>query len=126
MKKADRIEFFKRLKSVTPEPKTELNYESPFELLVAVILSAQATDVSVNKATRSLFATAPTAEAMLALGDLAEEFERHIRVIARFVEVTEDHIPYLLRKAEIIEQVNRNMERLARRVPDKRIQVYNP
>ena len=51
MKAADRVEFFERLKAVTPEPKTELNYDSPFELLVAVILSAQATDVGVNKAT---------------------------------------------------------------------------
>ena len=55
MKPADRKEFFQRLKSITPEPQTELEYKSPFELLTAVILSAQATDVSVNKATRKLF-----------------------------------------------------------------------
>ena len=48
MKPADLICFFERLKSITPEPKTELNYDTPFELLVAVILSAQATDVGVN------------------------------------------------------------------------------
>ena len=54
MKAGDRQEFFTRLRSVTPEPATELNYDSPFELLIAVILSAQATDVGVNKATKKL------------------------------------------------------------------------
>src|SRR5699024_6903538 len=52
MNKADREEFFRRLKELDPEPTTELEYDTPFELLVAVILSAQATDVGVNKATR--------------------------------------------------------------------------
>ena len=69
MKKAQAAAFFERLQAQNPEPKTELNYDSPFQLLIAVILSAQATDVGVNKATSRLFPDAPTAEAMLALGE---------------------------------------------------------
>lgn len=69
MKKAQVAAFFERLQAQNPEPKTELNYDSPFQLLIAVILSAQATDVGVNKATSRLFPDAPTAEAMLALGE---------------------------------------------------------
>jgi len=61
--------IFARLEAERPEPATELIYNSPFELLIAVILSAQATDVSVNKATKPLFAKANTPEAMLALGE---------------------------------------------------------
>lgn len=68
MTPAKRREFFERLKAATPKPTTELQYESPFQLLIAVILSAQATDRSVNLATPALFAQAPTPEAMLALG----------------------------------------------------------
>jgi endonuclease III len=63
-----RREFFERLKSATPKPTTELQYESPFQLLIAVILSAQATDRSVNLATPALFAKAPTPQAMVDLG----------------------------------------------------------
>jgi len=69
MKPADRIAFFSRLRELNPHPTTELKYRNPFELLIAVMLSAQATDVSVNKATRRLFALAPTPAAMLALGE---------------------------------------------------------
>jgi endonuclease-3 len=69
MKPADRRELFARLAELNPHPTTELEYRTPFELLVAVILSAQATDVSVNKATRGLFAVANTPQAMLALGE---------------------------------------------------------
>jgi len=66
----DRVEeIFERLSRVMPEPKTELNFSSPFTLVVAVALSAQATDVSVNKATDKLFAVADTPEKMLALGE---------------------------------------------------------
>ena len=68
MRLADRKEFFRRLQSVMPAPKTELEYQTPFELLISVILSAQATDVSVNKATRRLYPVANTPEAILALG----------------------------------------------------------
>jgi endonuclease-3 len=66
----DRVEaIFERLAAVMPEPKTELNFSNPFTLVVAVALSAQATDVSVNKATDKLFAVANTPQAMLALGE---------------------------------------------------------
>ena len=68
MNEAKRRAIFERLREANPTPRTELNYRSPFELLVAVILSAQATDKSVNKATASLFRAACTPEAMLALG----------------------------------------------------------
>jgi endonuclease-3 len=63
-----RLEIFKRLRAANPHPTTELEYTTPFELLIAVILSAQATDVSVNKAMRRLFPVASTPAAMLALG----------------------------------------------------------
>jgi len=69
MKAPERIEFFKRLRELNPHPTTELEYSSPFELLVAVLLSAQATDVGVNKATRRLFKAANTPAAMLALSE---------------------------------------------------------
>jgi endonuclease-3 len=63
--------FFATLAAANPEPRSELEYSSPFELLAAVLLSAQATDVGVNKATQRLFAIAPTPERMLALGLVA-------------------------------------------------------
>ena len=68
MNAAKRREIFARLRAANPAPRTELNYRSPFELLVAVILSAQATDKSVNKATAALFRAANTPAALLALG----------------------------------------------------------
>ena len=68
MKKSDITDFYARLRDANPAPTTELAYETPFQLLIAVILSAQATDVGVNKATLKLFPVAPTPEAMLALG----------------------------------------------------------
>jgi endonuclease-3 len=71
VKPAARREFFARLAELDPHPKTELAYGSPFQLLVAVMLSAQATDVGVNKATRRLFPRAGTPAAMLALGEPA-------------------------------------------------------
>ena len=72
-------EFFARLRSANPTPTTELEYASPFQLLIAVILSAQATDKSVNLATRKLFADAPTAQALLALGEVGlSEYIKHI------------------------------------------------
>ena len=69
MKAAEREAFFDRLAELNPHPTTELEYRTPFELLIAVILSAQATDVSVNKATRRLFPLANTPQALLALGE---------------------------------------------------------
>jgi endonuclease-3 len=75
-------DFYARLAAANPAPTTELNYATPFQLLVAVILSAQATDVGVNKATARLFAVAPTAEAMLALGE--EGLTDYIKTIGLF------------------------------------------
>jgi endonuclease-3 len=69
MKRAEIVELFSRLRELNPRPVTELHYSSPYELLVAVVLSAQATDVGVNKATRRLFPVANTPNAMLALGE---------------------------------------------------------
>ena len=69
MNAAKRREIFLRLQAANPHPTTELEYRTPFELLVAVILSAQATDVSVNHATRKLFPIANTPQAILALGE---------------------------------------------------------
>jgi endonuclease-3 len=80
--KARRRAIFERLRAANPAPTTELEYRSPFELLVAVILSAQATDVSVNKATRALFRRARTPAAMLALGE--EGLREHIKTIGLF------------------------------------------
>ena len=78
MNAAKRAKIFRRLREANPTPTTELVYATPFQLLVAVILSAQATDKSVNIATRKLFADAPTPQAMLALGEekLAEYINR--------------------------------------------------
>ena len=78
MNAAKRAEIFRRLCAANPAPTTELEYATTFQLLVAVILSAQATDTSVNLATRKLFADAPTPQAMLALGEagLAEYIKR--------------------------------------------------
>ena len=67
MKAADRVEFFRRLQAENPHPTTELEYGSTFQLLIAVILSAQATDKGVNLATRQLFKDAPDAASMAAL-----------------------------------------------------------
>ena len=74
--------FFRRLQTIDPEPKTELEYSTPFELLVAVMLSAQATDVGVNKATRKLFPVANTPESMLELGEAG--LKRYIRTIGLY------------------------------------------
>ena len=68
MKLSDRIEFFSRLQELNPQPKTELLYESTFELLIAVMLSAQSTDIGVNKVTRKLFPLASTPATMAKLG----------------------------------------------------------
>ena len=74
--------IFETLRASNPSPTTELEFSTPFELLIAVILSAQATDVSVNKATRSLFREARTPQAMLALG--VDGVRAHIRTIGLF------------------------------------------
>ena len=82
MKLEDRKEFFRRLQAIDPHPKTELEYESTFELLIAVILSAQATDVSVNLATRRLYKKANTPQAILELGE--DGLKAYIRTIGLF------------------------------------------
>ncbi len=82
MNRQKREAIFSRLREANPNPTTELEYDSPFELLVAVILSAQATDVSVNKATRPLFAKANTPQQLLELGEAG--LRHHIRTIGLF------------------------------------------
>jgi endonuclease-3 len=82
MKKAEIETFFARLQAVNPEPKGELNYANTYTLLVAVVLSAQATDVGVNKATKKLFEEADNPAAMLALGEA--RLKQHIRTIGLF------------------------------------------
>ena len=82
MKVAERVEFFRRLAELDPHPRTELEYASTFELLVAVVLSAQATDVGVNKATRKLFAVANTPQAILDLGE--DGLKRYIATIGLY------------------------------------------
>ena len=82
MKPADVETFFATLKAANPQPASELVYSSVFELLAAVLLSAQATDVSVNKATRRLFAVAPSPHKMLALG--LDGVIEHIKTIGLF------------------------------------------
>jgi endonuclease-3 len=82
VKKADVVELFTRLRELNPHPTTELLYTTPFELLVAVVLSAQATDVGVNKATRKLYPVANTPQAILDLGE--EKLKRYINTIGLY------------------------------------------
>jgi endonuclease-3 len=82
MKKADVFEFYRRLAETDPSPETELEYVNPYTLVVAVALSAQATDVGVNKATRALFRDVQTPEAMVKLGEAG--LKQHIKTIGLF------------------------------------------
>ncbi len=82
MNRQKRYEIFSRLRAANPHPTTELNYSNPFELLVAVILSAQSTDKGVNKATEKLFQVADTPEKMLALGE--DGVKEYIKTIGLF------------------------------------------
>jgi endonuclease III len=82
MNAAKRQEIFTRFRAANAKPQTELEYTTPFELLIAVLLSAQATDVSVNKATRLLYPVANTPQAMLELG--VDELMRYIQTIGLF------------------------------------------
>jgi endonuclease-3 len=82
MNPAKRREIFTRFRAANPAPRTELEYKTPFELLIAVLLSAQATDVSVNKATRHLYKIANTPQAMLDLG--LDELMGYIQTIGLF------------------------------------------
>ena len=108
MNKAKRQEIFERLRAANPSPTTELNYASPFELLVAVILSAQATDKGVNKATARLFPVANTPRAIRALG--VDGLRDYIRTIGLFNS----------KAANIIKTCEILVERHAGRVPDER------
>ena len=82
MNVAKRAAIFKRLAEHNPKPDTELRYRTPFELLISVILSAQATDISVNKATKKLYPVANTPEAILKLGEAG--LKRHIKTIGLY------------------------------------------
>lgn len=82
MNPAKRRQIYERLRAANPKPATELHYANPFELLVAVVLSAQATDVSVNKATARLYPVANTPRGILALGE--EKLREHIRTIGLY------------------------------------------
>ncbi len=82
MKKADIVEFYARLAADNPHPETELESSNAYQLLVAVVLSAQATDIGVNKATRALFQQVNTPEQMVALGE--EALKQHIKTIGLF------------------------------------------
>jgi len=108
MNAAKRREIFRRLHEDNPEPKTELAYLSPFELLIAVILSAQATDVGVNKATAKLFPVANTPEAIYALG--VEGLSEYIKTIGLFNSKAKN----------IIETCRLLIERHGSQVPDNR------
>ncbi len=90
MNRDKRIAIFRELQRQNPHPKTELRYRTPFELLIAVILSAQATDVSVNKATEKLFEAAATPEAILNLG--IHGLKKFIRTIGLFNSKAENII----------------------------------
>ena len=82
MKKADVFDFFQRLAELNPSPQTELEFGNTYQLLVAVVLSAQATDVGVNKATRALFRDVKTPQQMLDLGE--DGLKEHIKSIGLF------------------------------------------
>ncbi|WP_212630027.1 endonuclease III [Pseudomonas sp. KB-10] len=108
MNAAKRLEIFRRLHEDNPEPKTELAYSTPFELLVAVTLSAQATDVSVNKATAKLFPVANTPEAIYALG--VEGLSEYIKTIGL----------YNSKAKNVIEACRILVEKHGSQVPDNR------
>ena len=108
MNAAKRLEIFRRLHEDNPEPKTELAYSTPFELLIAVTLSAQATDVSVNKATAKLFPLANTPEAIYALG--VEGLSQYIKTIGL----------YNSKAKNVIETCRLLLERHASQVPQTR------
>ena len=108
MNKEKRFQILARLRAENPKPTTELRYRSPFELLVSVMLSAQATDVSVNKATEKLYKVANTPEAMLALGE--KRLKGYIKTIGLFNT----------KAANIIKTCRILVERHASIVPDNR------
>ena len=108
MNKQKRTEIFSRWRDANPKPVTELNYSSDFELLIAVILSAQATDVSVNKATAKLYPVANTPEAIYALG--VDGLKEYIKTIGLFNSKAEN----------VIKTCRALIDRHASRVPQTR------
>lgn len=98
MNQKKRQEIFARLDKAIPEPTTELNYSSPFELLTAVLLSAQATDIGVNKATAKLFPVANTPKAILELGE--DGVKQYIKTIGLF----NSKAKHLLQTAQILHE----------------------
>jgi endonuclease-3 len=108
MNTSKRYEIFRRLHEDNPEPKTELAYSTPFELLVAVILSAQATDVGVNKATAALYAVANTPQSILALG--VDGLSQYIKTLGL----------YNSKAKNLIETCRLLIERHDSQVPDNR------
>lgn len=108
MKKSDAAEFMKRLAGRMLAPQTELKYKNPFTLLVAVVLSAQATDVGVNKATKTLFKVSDTPEKMVALGEAG--LKTHIRAIGL----------YNAKARNVIALSRMLIERHGSQVPDER------
>jgi len=108
LNKQKRTRIFEQLKAHNPHPTTELKYRNPFELLVAVVLSAQATDVSVNKATEKLFTVANTPEAILKLG--INGLKKYIRTIGL----------YNAKATNIIKTCKIILEHHQGRVPDNR------
>ena len=108
MNRSKRREIFTRLRDANPEPTTELHYANPFQLLIAVILSAQSTDVGVNKATRALFRKVRTPGAMLKLGEAG--LRKHIKTIGLFNTKAKN----IMKTCAILE------EQHAGKVPDNR------
>ncbi len=108
MNRDKRRQIFSRLRAANPKPTTELRYQTPFELLVAVILSAQATDKGVNEATARLFPVANTPEGILTLGE--EGLKAHIRTIGLF----NSKARHLIRTCEILRDLHQGQ------VPDQR------
>lgn len=108
MNKAKREEIFARFQKANPKPRTELCFSTPFELLIAVILSAQATDIGVNKATAVLFKVANTPQAILALGE--EGLKEYLKTLNL----------YKTKAAHIIKTCQRLIDVYAAEVPDTR------
>lgn len=103
MNRAKRQQIFERLRAANPQPATELKYGNPFQLLVAVILSAQSTDVGVNKATRALFKKVKTPKAMLKLGEAG--LKEHIKTIGLFNTKAKN----IIRACAILEEQHHGM-----------------
>ncbi|MFB3100042.1 MAG: endonuclease III [Gammaproteobacteria bacterium] len=113
MNKNKRSEIFQKLKVQNPEPTTELNYSNPFELLIAVVLSAQATDVGVNKATKKLYPVANTPEEIYALG--LDGLKTYIRTIGL----------YNTKAKNIIKTCKLLIDEYESQVPEDRISLEN-